>query len=41
MRHATGGEFPPLGARLANGSAHAFHYERERLSLVSYAGATA
>jgi broad specificity phosphatase PhoE len=41
IRHATAGELPPVGARLANGSAHTMLYERERLRLLSYAGATA
>ena len=40
IRHATGGELPPTGERLANGSAHTMLYERERLQLLSYAGAT-
>jgi probable phosphoglycerate mutase len=41
IRHATGGELPPSGERLPNGSAYAMLYERERLRLLSYAGATA
>jgi broad specificity phosphatase PhoE len=41
IRHATGGELPPPGARLANGSAYTMLYERERLQLLSYAGANA
>ena len=41
IRHATGGELPPAGERLANGSAYTMLYERERLRLLSYAGATA
>jgi len=41
IRHATGGELPPTGERLANGSAYTMLYERERLRLLSYAGATA
>ncbi|MET0672458.1 MAG: histidine phosphatase family protein [Microbacterium pygmaeum] len=41
IRHATAGELPPVGARLANGSAHSMLFERERLQLLSYAGATA
>lgn len=41
IRHATGGDLPPTGERLANGSAYSMLYERERLRLVSYAGATA
>ncbi|GAA3208426.1 histidine phosphatase family protein [Microbacterium terregens] len=40
IRHATGGELPLVGERLANGSAHTMMYERERLSLLTYAGAT-
>jgi probable phosphoglycerate mutase len=34
LRHATGGELPPTGQRLANGSAYTVLYERERLRLV-------
>ena len=41
IRHATGGELPPTGERLPNGSAYTMLYERERLRLLSYAGATA
>ncbi len=41
IRHATGGELPPTGVRLANGSAHTMRYERERLQLLSSAGVTA
>jgi broad specificity phosphatase PhoE len=41
IRHATGGELPPRGERLPNGSAYTMLYERERLRLLSYAGATA
>lgn len=41
IRHATGGELPPIGERLPNGSAYTMLYERERLRLLSYAGATA
>lgn len=37
LRHATGGELPPTGQRLANGSAYTVLYERERLQLLSYA----
>lgn len=37
LRHATGGELPPVGERLPNGSAYTVLYERERLHLVSYA----
>jgi broad specificity phosphatase PhoE len=40
LRHATGGELPPTGHRLANGSAYTVLYERERLQLLSYAAAT-
>jgi len=39
IRHATGGAFPSEGERLPNGSAHTFLMERERLSLIDYAGA--
>lgn len=39
IRHATAGELPPVGERLANGSTHDFVYERDHLRLVSYAGA--
>jgi broad specificity phosphatase PhoE len=41
IRHASGGELPPAGERLANGSAHELLFERDRLRLVSYAGAVA
>ena len=41
IRHATGGELPPAGERLPNGSAYTMLFERERLRLLSYAGATA
>lgn len=37
IRHATGGEFPRGGERLANGSFHTFLVERDRLSLLDYA----
>ena len=37
IRHATGGEFPRDGERLANGSLHTFLVERDRLSLLDYA----
>lgn len=40
IRHATGGELPPIGQRLANGSAYTMLFERERLRLLSYAGVT-
>jgi probable phosphoglycerate mutase len=36
IRHATAGELPPVGERLANGSAHTMLYERERLRLLAY-----
>ncbi|WP_431779046.1 histidine phosphatase family protein [Microbacterium aurantiacum] len=39
LRHATAGAFPPPGQRLPNASAYDLRYERERLSLLSYAGA--
>jgi len=38
IRHATAGEFPAPGERLANGSAHTFLVERDRLSLLDYSG---
>lgn len=38
LGHASGGEFPLAGERLANGSAHHFVFERDRLSLRAYAG---
>ena len=41
IRHASGGEFPPEGERLANGSAHELLFERDRLSLLSYEGVLA
>jgi broad specificity phosphatase PhoE len=41
LRHATGGELPPNGVRLPNGSAYTVLYERERLQLLSCAEATA
>lgn len=37
MGHATNGELPGAGYRLANGSAYTFLIERERLTLVDYA----
>ncbi len=40
IRHATADELPPIGTRLANGSAHTMRYERDHLQLLSYAGAT-
>jgi len=36
IRHATGGDFPAEGERLANGSAHTFLVERDRLQLIDY-----
>lgn len=41
IRHATGGELPPVGQRLANGSAHTMRYERDHLQLLAYAGTPA
>ena len=41
IRHASGGALPPAGERLANGSAHEMLYERDRIRLLSYAGAGA
>jgi probable phosphoglycerate mutase len=38
IRHATGGELPLAGERLANGSTHDFVYERDHLRLLAYAG---
>jgi len=40
IRHATGGELPLPGERLANGSAHTMLFERERLQLLSTTAAT-
>ncbi|BDV30509.1 histidine phosphatase family protein [Microbacterium terricola] len=40
IRHATGGEFPLHGERLGNASLHTLRYERDRLSLLSYAGSS-
>lgn len=37
IRHATAGELPPVGQRLANGSTHDFVYERDHLRLLGYA----
>ncbi|MET0303684.1 MAG: histidine phosphatase family protein [Microbacteriaceae bacterium] len=37
--HATSGELPPTGERLANGASFTFRFERDRLSLLTYAGA--
>ena len=34
-------QLPPVGERLANGSAHDFFYERDHLRLVAYAGLVA
>lgn len=39
IMHATAGELPPVGERLANGASFTFLLERERLSIRSYAGA--
>lgn len=36
--HATAGELPPTGERLANGASFTFLFERERLRLLTYAG---
>lgn len=41
IRHASGGELPPAGERLSNGSAHEVLFERDRLRLLTYAGAVA
>lgn len=41
IRHATGGELPAPGTRLANGSSYSVLLERERLRLLTYAGAVA
>ncbi|MEZ3160154.1 histidine phosphatase family protein [Microbacterium sp. BWT-B31] len=41
LRHVTGGVAPLDGERLPNGGAYGMLYERERLSLRSYAGAPA
>lgn len=38
--HATAGELPPVGERLANGASFTFLLERERLSMRTYAGST-
>jgi broad specificity phosphatase PhoE len=38
IRHASAGEFPHVGERLPNGSAHTFLVERDRLSMRSYVG---
>lgn len=38
IRHATAGELPPAGERLANGASFGFLLERERLSMHTYAG---
>lgn len=40
IRHATADELPGEGERLPNGSAHTFLVERDRLRLLSYAGAS-
>jgi probable phosphoglycerate mutase len=39
IAHASGGAFPVLGERLANGSAHHILWERDRMRLLSYAPA--
>ncbi|MBN9177319.1 MAG: histidine phosphatase family protein [Microbacterium sp.] len=36
IRHASAGELPLAGERLANASTHAFRVERDRLSVLSY-----
>ena len=36
IRHASAGQFPLAGERLANASTHAFRVERDRLSVLSY-----
>lgn len=41
IRHATAGELPLPGTKLANGSAYTVLLERERLRLLSYDGALA
>lgn len=41
LRHVSGGELPPAGTRLANGSAYDLLFERDRIRLLSYAGAVA
>ncbi len=41
IRHATAGTLPPVGERLANGSAHDFVFEGDELRLVAYAGLVA
>lgn len=41
IKHASAGELPPVGERLANGSAHELLFERDRLRLLSFAGASA
>lgn len=38
IRHASGDTLPLAGERLANASTHAFLVERDRLSVLSYAG---
>ena len=37
IRHASGGELPLPGERLANASMHTFRVERDRISVLSYA----
>lgn len=41
LRYATGGEYPPPGVRLANGSTYPILVERDRVSLVQEAAALA
>lgn len=41
LRHGSGGELPPVGVRLPNGSAYDLLFERDRIKLLSYAGAVA
>ena len=36
IRHASAGQFPLAGERLANASTHVFRVERDRLSVLSY-----
>ena len=39
LRHGSGGEFPPAGVRLPNGSAYDLLFERDRIRLLSNAAA--
>lgn len=41
IRHATGDQFPAQGVRLANGSAHTFLMERDRLRILDSAAVVA